>query len=87
VDSISWMIALVIMPIAYVVVGPASEWLGVRETLVAAAALGVASTTGVLLSREVRELRRVEADVTPEPVPAFEPEYESGGPAQRAQLL
>ena len=58
VDSVAWMIALVFMPIAYVVTGPAAEWLGVRETLIAAAALALATTCCVLTSRSVRELRR-----------------------------
>ena len=60
VDSVSWMIALVFMPVAYAVTGPAADWLGVRETLVAAAALALGTTCGVLLSRSVRELRRLD---------------------------
>ena len=59
VDSISWMASLVIMPISYAITGPVSEAIGVRETLIAAAAIGAASTVGVLLSRSVRELRRL----------------------------
>jgi hypothetical protein len=69
VDSVSWMIALVIMPIALVVTGPVAEWIGVRETLLAAAAIGLAATAGVLLSRSVRELRRLD-ETTPSPSPA-----------------
>jgi len=67
VDSVSWMIALVIMPIAYVVTGPVADEIGVRPTLLGAAAIGFASTVGVLLSRSVRELRRLEDEPTPEP--------------------
>ena len=66
VDSVSWMIALVFMPIAYGVTGPAAGWFGVRETLLAAAALAVTTTCCVLVSRSVRELRRLE-DVDEEP--------------------
>jgi MFS family permease len=73
VDSVSWMLALTIMPIAYAVTGPASEWLGVRGTLVAAAVIGFAATGGVLLSRSVRELRRLD-----EPEPTLAPSPASG---------
>ena len=67
VDSVSWMIALVSMPIAFVVTGPVAEEIGVRPTLLAAAGIGFASTLGVLLSRSVRELRRLEDEPTPAP--------------------
>ena len=74
VDAVSWMTALVIMPVAYVVTGPAAELLGVRETLALAAAIGLASTTGVLTSRSVRELRRRDDDVAaPETAPLHDP--------------
>jgi MFS family permease len=101
VDSISWMVALVFMPIAYVVAGPAADLLGVRETLAVAAALGFVSTCGVLASRSVREVRRVDrapggpvapppeaALVTPSsaPSPAASAADGLGGPGQRAQL-
>jgi MFS family permease len=72
VDSVSWMLALTIMPVAYAATGPVSEWLGVRGTLLAAAAIGFAATGGVLLSRSVRELRRLDepsADLTPSEPP------------------
>jgi MFS family permease len=71
VDSVAWMVALVIMPIAYVVTGPVAEWLGVRETLLAAAAVGFCATTGALFARSVRELRPVE-EAKPLPSPAFD---------------
>lgn len=67
VDSVSWMIALVIMPIAFVVTGPVAEEIGVRPTLLGAAAIGLASTLGVLLARSVRELRRLEDEPMPSP--------------------
>jgi MFS family permease len=62
VDAMAWMAALVIMPIGYVVTGPVAEAIGVRETLLAAAAIGVASTGGALTSRSVRGLRRLEEE-------------------------
>ena len=80
VDSVSWMIAVTIMPLAYVVTGPVVESIGVRETLVAAAAIGLASTVGVLLSRSVRELRPVEA-ARPSRPPAASAADGSRGPA------
>jgi hypothetical protein len=60
VDSLSWMASLVFMPIGYVVTGPVTEAIGVRETLFAAAAIGVFSTAAALSSRSVRELERIE---------------------------
>lgn len=68
VDSVSWMIAVVITPIAYVVTGPVTEEIGVRPTLLCAAAIGLASTLGVLLSRSVRELSRLEDEPAPLPL-------------------
>jgi MFS family permease len=86
VDSVSWMLALVIMPIAYAVTGPAADWLGVRETLLAAAGIGLAATSGVLLSRSVRELRRLDGRPTPLPSPAFDSVGESPVPAPQDRL-
>jgi MFS family permease len=60
VDSISWMVSLVAMPIGYLLAGPLSEAFGVEATLLAAAALAVASLTAALSLRSVRELRRVD---------------------------
>ena len=60
VDSLSWMASLVFMPIGYVLTGPVAEAIGVRETLFAAAAIGVVSTAGALSARSVRELERIE---------------------------
>ena len=87
VDSISWMISLVIMPIGYVVTGPVAEAIGTRETLVLAAAIGAASSLAALASRSVRELRRLEDDgATPERETVFDSERESPGPAQPTPL-
>jgi MFS family permease len=86
VDSVAWMVALVIMPIAYVVTGPVASRLGVRETLLVAAAIQFTSLVCVLLTRSVRQLRRIDKPVTPEPALASAPERESAGPAQPAPL-
>ena len=60
VDSMSWMVSLVIMPVGFVLAGPLSEAFGVRATLLAAAALGAAALLLALASRSVRDLRRLE---------------------------
>lgn len=60
VDSMSWMVSLVIMPIGFIVAGPLSEAFGVRATLLAAAALAAASLLLALASRSVRDLRRLD---------------------------
>lgn len=72
VDSISWMISLVVMPIGYVISGPAADAIGVRATLLAAAALGAASATAALCSRSVRDLRRID-DPVEEPAAELQP--------------
>jgi hypothetical protein len=69
VDSVSWMVSIAIMPLAFAVAGPAAEAIGVRNTLFVAAGIGLASSAGALLSRSVRELRRLED----EPSPPLEP--------------
>jgi predicted MFS family arabinose efflux permease len=60
VDSVSWMVSIAIMPLAYVVAGPVADEIGVRNTLFVAAAIGLSSSAGALLSRSVRDLRRLE---------------------------
>jgi Transmembrane secretion effector len=59
VDSIAWVGSVVVMPISFAVTGPVAEAIGVRETLIAAAVIGVLSTGAVLSFRSVRELRRL----------------------------
>ena len=88
VDSISWMMSLVIMPIGYVVTGPVADAIGVRETLVLAAALAAASSLGALAFPSVRELRRLEDDLDakPSPSPAASAAGESPAPAPPAPL-
>lgn len=81
VDSFSWMVALVMLPIAYAVTGPVASWLGVRETLLIGAGIQLTSTTCVLLTRSVRDLRRVDDRATPAPQRDVGQEYESAAPA------
>jgi MFS family permease len=58
VDSLSWFVSLSAMPLSMVVAGPLSDVIGVRETLIGAAALATLGLTGVLAVREVRHLER-----------------------------
>ena len=60
VDSVSWTGSVLIMPLAFAIVGPVAEAIGVGTTLVMAAAIGFACTGGALLSRSVRELERLD---------------------------
>jgi MFS family permease len=60
VDSVSWTGSVLIMPLAFAIVGPVAEAIGVGTTLVMAAAIGLACTGGALLSRSVRELERLD---------------------------
>lgn len=64
VDSVAWTGSILIAPVAFAVAGPLADRVGVRETLLCAAAIGVACNVGALLSRSVRELERLEGDVT-----------------------
>ena len=57
-----------LVPIGYVLAGPAAEAFGVRATLWGAAAIGVGVTLAVLLVHDVRTLER---RVTPSPSPAI----------------
>lgn len=62
VSSYDWMVSLIFQPLAFVAVGPLSESIGVRETLVAAALLGLVANSAVLLVPSVRNLRRVDGE-------------------------
>ena len=63
--------SFVAIPIGMSVVGPVSDAFGVGTTLVLASAIAVVATALVLLSRDVRTLRRVVPDATPEAEPAL----------------
>jgi hypothetical protein len=61
----------VLIPIAYVVVGPIATAVGTTATLIGCAILVLGATAPVLLSRDVRTLeRRTTAPAVPEPVGA-----------------
>lgn len=63
--------SFVAIPIGMSIVGPMSDAVGVGATLVAASAITVVATALVLLSRDVRTLRRVGPAATPQPEPAL----------------
>jgi MFS family permease len=58
-SSFSWLLALVLQPIGFALVGPVSEALGTRTTLVAAAVWVLFSCCVVLSIPSVRNLRRL----------------------------
>jgi MFS family permease len=62
VDAVAWTGSILIMPVAYALAGPVAEWVGVRETLIAASALGIGCYVGALLFRSVRELSSLEEE-------------------------
>ncbi|MHB8641632.1 MAG: MFS transporter [Gaiellaceae bacterium] len=61
VDSLTWIASLVVFPVGLVLAGPIAAAIGVRETLLGAAAVAALAVTAVLSIRDVRELRRVES--------------------------
>ncbi len=66
VSSYDWMLSLILQPIAYAAVGPMSEAIGLPDTLLIAAGIGIVANIGVLLVPSVRMLRRRELpDATP----------------------
>ena len=85
VDSVAWTGSILIMPVAYAIAGPLADGVGVRETLLGAAAIGVACNVGALLSRSVRELERLDDTAVTSPAASSDPGYEPGpAPASRA---
>jgi hypothetical protein len=60
VDSLTWIASLVVFPVGLVLAGPTASAIGVRNTLLGAAAIAALAVTTVLSVRDVRELRRVE---------------------------
>ena len=70
VDSVAWTGSVLILPVAYALAGPVAEWIGVRETLLAAAAIGIGCYVSALLSRSVRDLCRLDDEVVTSAVPA-----------------
>ena len=76
VSSYDWMFSLVFQPIAFAAVGPVSQRIGITQTLVVVAAIGIVVNAGVLLVPSVRNLRRVE-----ESAPEVHPQA-SGDPTE-----
>jgi MFS family permease len=65
VSSYDWMASLIFQPIAFAAVGPMSEAIGLSETLLIAAGLGIVANTAVLLVPSVRNLERREVPAPP----------------------
>ena len=63
--------SFVAIPVGMSVVGPMANAVGVGATLVLASTIAVVATALVLLSRDVRTLRRIGPEPTPEPEPAL----------------
>lgn len=64
VDSLGWIVSVLVMPIGLVIVGPIAAAVGVAHTLVGAAVLGAAALVGALSVRDVRDLERRDAEPT-----------------------
>ncbi len=60
VSSYDWLVSLVFQPLGYLLAGPLAGEFGLPATLIGAAALALLANFGVLLVREVREVRWVE---------------------------
>lgn len=64
VSSYDWTASLALQPIAYAAVGPMSELIGLPQTLLIAAAVGIVANLGVLLVPSVRGVARIEGVAT-----------------------
>jgi len=60
VSSYDWLVSLVFQPLGYMLAGPLVAVIGLPATLLGAVALSVVANLGVLLVRDVREVRWVE---------------------------
>jgi MFS family permease len=70
VSSYDWAISLVFMPLGFVIWGPLSDWIGLDQTLLLAAATIVVTKVAVSLVPEVRGMRRPEpADIAAQLAP------------------
>lgn len=70
VDSLGWIVAVMVTPIGLVIVGPISGAVGVGPTLVGGALIGALSVAGALTVRELRDLERLDAEPAPSPAAA-----------------
>jgi MFS family permease len=62
VSSYDWAISLIFMPLGFAIWGPLSDWIGLEETLLLAAATIVVTKVAVALVPEVRGMRRPETE-------------------------
>ena len=60
VSSYDWLVSLVFQPLGFMLAGPLAGAIGLPATLLGAAALCLAANLGILLVRDVREVRWVE---------------------------
>jgi MFS family permease len=60
VSSYDWLVSLVFQPMGSILAGPLAFAIGLPATLLGAAGIGLASNLGVLLVRDVRDVRWVE---------------------------
>lgn len=60
VSSYDWLVSLVFQPLGFMLAGPLAGVIGLPATLLGAAGLCVAANLGILLVRDVREVRWVE---------------------------
>lgn len=63
VDSIGWMVSLVVFPLSLALAGPVGEVLGVETTLIGVAALSVVAHLATVAVADVRNLRSLDARV------------------------
>jgi MFS family permease len=67
VSSYDWMGSLIFQPLALAAVGPMAEAIGLHQTLLVAAAIGITANSAVLLVPAVRRLERREGPVAAPP--------------------
>ena len=65
VSSYDWLVSLVFTPLGFLLAGPLAAGIGLTQTLLGAAALGLLGNYGVLLVRSVREVRWVDEVAPP----------------------
>ena len=70
VSGYDWMVSLIFQPLAFAAVGPLADRIGVSETLLIAAGIGLAANSAVLLVPSVRNLRRKEGSLIDRPMAA-----------------
>jgi hypothetical protein len=66
VSSLDWMISIGLLPISYALTAPVAALIGVRATLVGAAAIGGAVTLGALFLPGMRDIERTSPATEPD---------------------